>query len=84
MQTHLAGLEIEQYSQSALTSGISIVSQRIYLFSGTLRDNLTLAQPETDNQSYANLALKKAAQDKNDILLTTTYFRWCHFFVFTI
>lgn len=67
------GLAIEQYSQSALTAGISIVSQRIYLFSGTLRDNLTLAQPETGNETknetFANLAEKKKAQDKNDILL---------------
>ena len=37
---------IEQYSQQALSDGLSLVSQRIYLFSGTLRSNLTLAQSE--------------------------------------
>ncbi len=43
----LDGTDIDQYSQAALTSGLSIMSQRIYLFSGTLRDNLTLALPNT-------------------------------------
>ncbi|MEH6452614.1 MAG: cysteine/glutathione ABC transporter ATP-binding protein/permease CydC [Psychromonas sp.] len=63
------GLPIEQYSQAALTSGISVVSQRIYLFSGTLRSNLVLAQPDINNQVFENYAQKKSAQDKNDILL---------------
>ena len=61
-------LPIEQYSQPALTSGISIVSQRIYLFSGTLRSNLLLAQAD-NQQTFANYAQKKSAQDKNDTLL---------------
>ena len=61
-------LPIEQYSQPALTSGISIVSQRIYLFSGTLRSNLLLAQAD-NHQTFANYAQKKSAQDKNDTLL---------------
>ena len=69
-QISVDGLAIDQYNQTALTSGLSVISQRIYLFSGTLRDNLTLAQPETGKHSFANLALKKAAQDKNDIILT--------------
>lgn len=52
---------IKDYSQMALTSGISVVSQRIYLFSGTLRSNLILAQKEinTTNQK----------QNENDALL---------------
>ena len=41
------GVDVKQYSQQALSSGLSIVSQRIYLFTGTLRENLTLAQAET-------------------------------------
>ncbi len=43
----LDGTEIDRYSQEGLMSGLSIMSQRIYLFSGTLRDNLTLALPST-------------------------------------
>lgn len=63
-QLLIDGVEVEQYSQQVLTSGISLVSQRIYLFSGTLRSNLTLAQPEQG--PYANYAERKAAQDIND------------------
>jgi ATP-binding cassette subfamily C protein CydC len=36
---------ISSFSRQALTSGISVVSQRIYLLSGTLRDNLVMALP---------------------------------------
>ena len=60
----LDGIEIEQYSQQALTDGLSIVSQRIYLFSGTLRNNLTLAQP--DVADFATYAEQKAAEEIND------------------
>jgi len=65
-------LPVEQYSQGALAMGISVVSQRIYLFSGTLRDNLTLAQSCIQNSTFKNYAEKKAAQDKNDLLLIAT------------
>lgn len=68
-QILIDNLPIEQYNQTALTSGISVVSQRIYLFSGTLRDNLILAQSEAGNQIIDNAAQKKTAQDKNDMLL---------------
>ncbi|MCG6201684.1 heme ABC transporter ATP-binding protein/permease CydC [Psychromonas antarctica] len=58
------GVEIEQYSQKALTDGISLVSQRIYLFSGTLRSNLTLAQPMMAD--YSTTAAQKAGEKIND------------------
>ena len=60
----LDGVDIAEYSQKALTDGLSIMSQRIYLFSGTLRDNLTLAQP--DSAESATDAGRKAAQKIND------------------
>ncbi|MBR9729143.1 cysteine/glutathione ABC transporter ATP-binding protein/permease CydC [Shewanella intestini] len=41
----LAGKDISQYSEPALRSAMTVVSQRIYLFSATLRDNLVLALP---------------------------------------
>ncbi|WP_417698204.1 heme ABC transporter ATP-binding protein/permease CydC [Psychromonas sp.] len=65
----LDGTAIDQYSQAALTSGISVVSQRVYIFSGTLRDNLILAQPNTNQQTFNNAAEQKAARDINDQLL---------------
>lgn len=43
----LDGTEISSYSRQALTAGISVVSQRVYLFSGTLRDNLAMALPDS-------------------------------------
>ena len=60
----LDGKEVQQYSEQALTDGISIVSQRIYLFTGTLRSNLTLAQPES--ATFDSYAQQKLAQDSND------------------
>lgn len=63
----LDGVEIDQYSQQALTDGITLVSQRIYLFSGTLRDNLSLAQKPVDE--LPTRAERKAAKDTNDKLL---------------
>ena len=54
----LDGAEISGYSRPALTGGISVVSQRVYLFSGTLRDNLAMALPDTrQNPSEDNQKL---------------------------
>ncbi|MFT6986999.1 MAG: ATP-binding cassette subfamily C protein CydC [Psychromonas sp.] len=58
------GVDIDQYSQQALTDGLSLVSQRIYLFSATLRNNLTLAQP--DAPEFSTDTEQKAAQERND------------------
>ena len=52
------GLPIGQYSQQALSDGVSLVSQRVYLFSGTLRSNLILAQ--------ATVAENKQLTDKDN------------------
>jgi ATP-binding cassette subfamily C protein CydC len=64
----LDGQPIEGYSEGELRRAMTVVSQRIYLFAGTLRDNLTLAQldelPEGMSRSE-----KKAAIDANDIKL---------------
>jgi len=66
---YIDNLPVNEYSQQALSDGLSIVSQRIYLFTGTLRDNLTLAQPKT--LEYETDAQQKVAQDKNDEHLIT-------------
>ncbi len=60
----LDGIKIEAYSQKALTDGFSIMSQRIYLFSGTLRDNLSLVQAGV--AEFATHAEQKAAKEIND------------------
>jgi len=41
----LDGEPISDYSDAHLRAAMTVVSQRIYLFSGTLRDNLALALP---------------------------------------
>jgi ATP-binding cassette subfamily C protein CydC len=51
---YIDDIPVNQYSQQALSDGISIVSQRIYLFTGTLRENLTLAQSPTEAQQTNN------------------------------
>jgi len=61
---YIDGIEVQQYSRPALSNGLSIVSQRIYLFTGTLRDNLTLAQPTPIE--YDTFAQQKKAQQHND------------------
>ncbi|NRD75313.1 cysteine/glutathione ABC transporter ATP-binding protein/permease CydC [Shewanella sp. VB17] len=43
-EIYIDGEKLNTYSEASLRQGISSVSQRIYLFSGTLRSNLTLAQ----------------------------------------
>ena len=55
---------VNQYSQQALSDGLSIVSQRIYLFTGTLRENLTLAQPKA--LVYDTNSEQIKAQQAND------------------
>jgi len=42
------GHDIAAYSEQALRDGITVISQRIYLFSGTLRDNLAIALKDSD------------------------------------
>ena len=63
----LDGVETDQYSQQALTDGITLVSQRIYLFSGSLRDNLVLAQKPV--AELPTSAERRAAKADNDELL---------------
>ena len=61
------GNPLNSYSEASLREGITLVSQRIYLFSGTLRSNLILAQPDTEPQSTR--ALRREAQAVNDAIL---------------
>ncbi|MCL1051349.1 cysteine/glutathione ABC transporter ATP-binding protein/permease CydC [Shewanella abyssi] len=60
-QVLLDGREASAYSEDALRKSMSVVSQRIYLFSGTLRDNLAIA---LDNPSRKDDAKLIAVLDK--------------------
>lgn len=59
-QIRLDGQLITEYSERALRESMTVVSQRIYLFAGTLRDNLALALPVVQGQ-------KRTAQDAHFI-----------------
>lgn len=54
----LDGRPLENYSEANLRASMSVVSQRVHLFSGTLRDNLVLALP------YVAGEKRKAHDDK--------------------
>ncbi|TCV98128.1 heme ABC transporter ATP-binding protein/permease CydC [Biostraticola tofi] len=49
---------ISHWSEAALRSMISVVPQRIHLFSATLRDNLTLAAPGADDHQLVGMLHK--------------------------
>lgn len=46
----LDGHDISHFSEASLRAAMTVVSQRIYLFSGTLRDNLVLALPVIEGE----------------------------------
>lgn len=47
----LNGERIETFSEAALRAAMSVVPQRVHLFSATLRDNLLLAAPEARDEA---------------------------------
>lgn len=51
----LNGLPLTQYSESALRASMSVVPQRVHLFSATLRDNLLLAAPKSSDARLASV-----------------------------
>ncbi|WP_313437333.1 heme ABC transporter ATP-binding protein/permease CydC [Atlantibacter hermannii] len=63
----LAGLALTQYSESALRASMSVVPQRVHLFSATLRDNLLLAAPQASDARLAStltqVGLEKLLED---------------------
>ncbi len=50
----LAGLELRDYHPEDVRALISIVAQETYLFSGTVRDNLLLANPEAGEEEMVD------------------------------
>ncbi|EEX92608.1 cysteine/glutathione ABC transporter membrane/ATP-binding component [Vibrio orientalis CIP 102891 = ATCC 33934] len=59
----IAGKPIEQWSESQLRQAISVVSQRVDILNGSLRDNLVMAKPQADDQELAQ-ALEKVGLSK--------------------
>nr|WP_318382176.1 cysteine/glutathione ABC transporter ATP-binding protein/permease CydC [uncultured Enterobacter sp.] len=63
----LNGQALTSLSETALRASISVVSQRVHLFSATLRDNLLLAAPEARDDQLAavltQVGLEKLLED---------------------
>ncbi|NOI51883.1 cysteine/glutathione ABC transporter ATP-binding protein/permease CydC [Vibrio crassostreae] len=51
----IAGIELTQWNESQLRESISVVSQRVDILNGTLRDNLLIAKPEANDDHLANI-----------------------------
>ncbi|EMA4136740.1 cysteine/glutathione ABC transporter ATP-binding protein/permease CydC [Cronobacter turicensis] len=63
----LGGVSITEYLEAALRATMSVVPQRVHLFSATLRDNLRLAAPQADDAALgvvlARVGLEKLLED---------------------
>ncbi|WP_122081691.1 heme ABC transporter ATP-binding protein/permease CydC [Vibrio coralliirubri] len=59
----IAGIELTQWNESQLRESISVVSQRVDILNGTLRDNLLIARPEATDDHLANI-LKEVGLEK--------------------
>ncbi|MFA0085675.1 heme ABC transporter ATP-binding protein/permease CydC [Vibrio sp. 10N.261.51.F12] len=54
----IAGQDIKAWSEPQLRESMSIVSQRVDILNGTLRDNLLMAQPDAGDNVLANALLQ--------------------------
>ncbi|WP_282177555.1 heme ABC transporter ATP-binding protein/permease CydC [Vibrio nereis] len=59
----LAGQPIQNWSENQLRKAISVVSQRVDVLNGSLRDNLLMAKPDA-NDSVLEETLEKVGLDK--------------------
>lgn len=59
----IAGKPIDQWSESQLRQAISVVSQRVDILNGSLRDNLVMAKPDASDQELAQ-TLEKVGLSK--------------------
>ncbi|TXH62241.1 MAG: cysteine/glutathione ABC transporter ATP-binding protein/permease CydC [Tolumonas sp.] len=54
----LDGRELNLFSEQALRASMSVVSQRVHIFSATLADNLRLAKPDATDEELKDVLLK--------------------------
>ncbi|MCG9640812.1 cysteine/glutathione ABC transporter ATP-binding protein/permease CydC [Vibrio sp. Isolate34] len=59
----IAGIELTQWNESQLRESISVVSQRVDILNGSLRDNLLIAKPDANDEHLANI-LKDVGLEK--------------------
>ncbi|BDU37700.1 heme ABC transporter ATP-binding protein/permease CydC [Vibrio nigripulchritudo] len=67
-QVAIGGRDVKQWSESALRASTSVVSQRVDVLNGSLRDNLTIALPEAEDAQLIDVleqvGLSKLNEDK--------------------
>ncbi|MGL4379715.1 MAG: heme ABC transporter ATP-binding protein/permease CydC [Vibrio sp.] len=54
-QITIGGSDIRQWSESDLRAAVSVVSQRVDILNGTLRDNLILAKPSASDEQLSQV-----------------------------
>ncbi|MEC7941732.1 MAG: cysteine/glutathione ABC transporter ATP-binding protein/permease CydC [Pseudomonadota bacterium] len=59
----IAGIELTQWNESQLRESISVVSQRVDILNGSLRDNLLIAKPDANDEHLTNI-LKDVGLEK--------------------
>ncbi|KZX69942.1 cysteine/glutathione ABC transporter ATP-binding protein/permease CydC [Vibrio sp. HI00D65] len=59
----IAGIALTQWNESQLRESISVVSQRVDILNGSLRDNLLIAKPDANDEHLANI-LKDVGLEK--------------------
>ncbi|MEL7326875.1 MAG: cysteine/glutathione ABC transporter ATP-binding protein/permease CydC [Pseudomonadota bacterium] len=57
-QVRIGGAPLQDWSESDLRAAITVVSQRVDVLNGTLRDNLLLAAPEATDEHLADILTK--------------------------
>ncbi|MGR5236938.1 heme ABC transporter ATP-binding protein/permease CydC [Vibrio alfacsensis] len=57
-QVRIGGAALQDWSESDLRAAITVVSQRVDVLNGTLRDNLLLAAPEATDEQLADILAK--------------------------
>lgn len=57
-QVSIGGAPLQDWSESDLRAAITVVSQRVDVLNGTLRDNLLLAAPEATDEHLADILTK--------------------------
>lgn len=67
-QVSIAGTDLKEWNESDLRKAISVVSQRVDVLNGTLRDNLLMAKPQAEDKELAEVlrqvGLGKLLEDK--------------------
>ncbi|CCN71929.1 heme ABC transporter ATP-binding protein/permease CydC [Vibrio nigripulchritudo] len=67
-QVAIGGRDVKQWSESAIRASTSVVSQRVDVLNGSLRDNLTIALPDAEDAQLIDVleqvGLSKLNEDK--------------------